>query len=336
MNQPYSYPYYSYNEQLNIRRQQKNEDRRNIRPLANCIGGAVLLYLVLQYALSLLIPLLGASELYINNSFFQMGLNTVLVVATILPSFLLFSKKMKKISGVENPVVLTRPRGFINTVLAFFAGMGICMAANYVTGIISVIFTAFGYEPTTPDLAMPEGVFGFCLSVAQIVIAAATVEELSLRGFAMGNLRKYGDKFAIAASAIVFALIHGNFVQIPFALVAGFGLGYFTVKTKSLWTGVLIHAGNNLFSVAMTYAQMYMKEEAFNIVYTFLFYFIAIFGIICLVIFVRRNKEYPLVSSLSPLSFREKLVSFVTSPAIIAVTVVMLLTSLAYLIPTVE
>ena len=340
MYQPYGYPYYSYDNSFYQQYQQellqKNEDKRAIRRLANCVGGAVIVYLILQSALSSLIPALGLTELYTDNAFFQTGLNTILVVVTILPSFVFFGKKMKKISGIENPVPLNRPRGFVNTALAFFAGMGICMVANYTTGIVTVITSVFGYTPTTPDLAMPEGVFGFCLSFVQIVLTAATVEELSLRGYTMGNLRKYGDKFAIIASSIVFALIHGNFIQIPFALIVGLGIGYLTVKTRSLWTGVLIHAGNNLFSVVSMYGQMYFEEELFNAVYTSAFMLIAAVGLGCLAVFVRRNREYPLVKSLSPLSTKEKVSAFITSPAIIIVAVVMLLTSLVYLIPVGE
>ena len=340
MNQPYGYPYQSYEDDLYMRYQQellqKGDDKRNIRRLANCTGGAVIAYLILQNLLSLLIPALGLYDIYLNNSYFQSGLNTVLVVITILPSFMYFGRKMQKISGAENPVPLERPRSLMNTVLAFFGGMGICMVANYATGIISVIMSGFGYTPTTPDVAMPEGALGFALSVAQIVIAVATVEELSLRGYTMGNLRRYGDKFAIVASSVVFALIHGNLVQIPFALIAGLGIGYLTVKTGSLWTGVLIHAGNNLFSVAATYGGDLVSEETFNTVYTFLFLFIMIFGISCFAVFVKRNKERPLAESSSPLDIKEKLIAFVTSPAIIAVAVFMLLTSLVYLIPTGE
>ena len=340
MYQPYGYPYYPYDEGYYQKCQQqllqKKEDKRNIRRLANCTGGAVIAYLLLQNALSLLITAFGLEDIYIDNSFFQTGLNTILVVVTILPSFIIFGRKMQKISGIENPVPLNRPRGFVNTVLAFFAGMGICMVANYVTGIVSVITSVFGYTPTTPDIAMPEGAFGFCLSFAQIVLAAATVEELSLRGYAMGNLRKYGDVFAIVASSIVFALIHGNLVQIPFAFIAGLGMGYLTVKTKSLWTGVLIHAGNNLFSVASVYGLMYFEEEAFNMVYSGAFMLIAVVGMACLAAFVKRNRAYPLVKSLSPLSTKEKLTAFISSPAIIVVAVIMLITSLVYLIPVAE
>lgn len=341
MYQPYNNPYgapYSYDSHMYLQFQQtllkKQEDKRGIRKLGNYTGCAVLLYLLAQNLLSLLIPALGLTDLYIDNPYFQTGLNTILVVGTILPAFVLMGKKMKKASGIERPVNLSRPKSFGNTVLALFAGMGICMLANYATGIITVVFTMFGYEPTTPDLALPEGVFGIALSVIQIVVAAATVEELAMRGYTMGNLRKYGDLFAIIASAIVFGLIHGNLVQIPFALVAGLGIGYLTVKTDSLWTGVLVHAGNNLFSVVIMYLSMYVKEEIYNTVYYFLFFFFAVFGMICFAVFQKKNKSRPLVKSLSPLSTKEKLGAFISSPAIIVVAVIMLLTSLIYLIPT--
>lgn len=73
-----------------------------------------------------------------------------------------------------------------------------------------------------------------------------------MRGVVMQPLRKYGDWFAILTSAFVFALMHGNLVQAPFAFIAGIGLGYAVIASGSLWTGILIHLLNNSISVIQT------------------------------------------------------------------------------------
>ena len=73
-----------------------------------------------------------------------------------------------------------------------------------------------------------------------------------MRGVVMQPLRKFGDRFAIVASAVLFAILHGNMVQIPFAFVAGLALGYFAIVTNSIWTSVVIHSLNNLSAVIIS------------------------------------------------------------------------------------
>ena len=78
----------------------------------------------------------------------------------------------------------------------------------------------------------------------------------------MQPLRRYGDAFAVAASSVIFALMHGNLIQAPFALIAGVGLGYFVISTGSIWTGVVIHFLNNLFSVVISLVQSNTGQSA--------------------------------------------------------------------------
>lgn len=311
----------------------KNQDRAAIKKLAGYTGLAVISYLIVQEILVAILSLTGLSELYSGNEYFQTGLQIIFVLISILPCFVFFGKKMQKVTGFERPVNLNPPNNKLNTLLAVFAGLGICMVANYVTGIFTSIMMSLGYELSTPEVAMPEGPVGIALTVVQIVLCAAVVEELSLRGHVMGNLRKYGDKFAILASSLIFALMHGNLIQTPFALIAGFGLGYLTVKTNSLWTGILVHAANNLFSVTLSYLGDYMDEETFYSLYTVLFFSIAVAGGICLHFFTKRTREYPLYTSDSPLTEKQKIGAFLATPAIIVVIVLMTLTTLAYVAP---
>jgi hypothetical protein len=80
----------------------------------------------------------------------------------------------------------------------------------------------------------------------------------------MRPLRRFGNGFAICVSAILFALLHKNFVQAPMALVAGLGLGYAAVRTETLWVPMAIHAFNNAVSVGVGLAVQRMEPEIFN------------------------------------------------------------------------
>lgn len=312
----------------------RGKERADIRKLGNCVGGAVLLYLALQYFYSFVLANLGFGELYLGSVLFRKGLEVLLIIFSILPAFMLFGRKMRKISGVSEDVALGKPNSPLLVLLSFFAGMGTCMLANYVTVFFSVIMSFFGYELSSPDVAMPRGFTGITLTVVQVVFIAALIEEISLRGYVMGNLRRYGNCFAIVASAIVFGLMHGNLVQAPFALIAGFALGYFSIRTGSIWTGILIHAGNNFFSVALSYIGEFFGDAVLSAVYSVSVLFFIVSSIICFVVFQRltkkeRSNEY----NTSVLTNGEKIRAFLTSPVMIVVIVVMLIMTLDYIAP---
>ena len=46
-------------------------------------------------------------------------------------------------------------------------------------------------------------------------------EEILFRGFLLQNFKRYGVRFAIIFSAILFGIYHGNIVQTPFAFILG-------------------------------------------------------------------------------------------------------------------
>lgn len=76
-------------------------------------------------------------------------------------------------------------------------------------------------------------------------LAAPVVEEIIFRGLVMRGLEKYGKRFAVLISAILFGLFHGNIVQSPYAFAVGLVLGYTAMEYNILWAMVL-HMANNL------------------------------------------------------------------------------------------
>ena len=78
------------------------------------------------------------------------------------------------------------------------------------------------------------------------------VEELCFRRAVLERLRPYGDGFALCASAILFALFHGNLFQSLYTLAIGFLLGGVTLYTGQLRWAVGFHAAFNLISVGLS------------------------------------------------------------------------------------
>ena len=79
----------------------------------------------------------------------------------------------------------------------------------------------------------------------------ALCEELFFRGAIFSTLRPMGRRAAVFGSALLFALMHANPAQIPYAMVAGLLLGLLYELSGSLLFPILFHFTNNLISLFM-------------------------------------------------------------------------------------
>ena len=307
-----------YNHYLDPEYYTKKElQRKEIKFLAYYTGFALICQIVLENILSRVIEFTGLTEKYLSDGIFQNCADIIIVCTGMLIPFCIVSKKLKEVSGIREPVALGKPTSPLTFILAVVAGIGFCMAANIITSYFTVFVSLFGVELYSPEVPMPGGTVGVITSILRVVIIAAVAEELILRGFVMGNLRKYGDTFAILASSVVFALMHGNLVQAPFALIAGFGLGYLSIKTGTIWTGIAIHAGNNFISTAVSYATNILPEETVNVIYIFVLYGFVAFGAIALWLLKSSGKLMSIHRDYLNTPTKEKMKLFFINPAMI-------------------
>lgn len=302
----------------------KDAQRKEIKILGLFVGMALIGQIVLQYIFSFAVDIAGLTDKYLTDGVFQNGIDIIITLISFLLPFFFAGKYMKRISKVNEPVALEKPIDALSFIFAVIAGIGFCMFANIVTSYLTIFIGAFGLELSSPDIPMPAGVAGVTTTVIRVAVVAAVSEEITLRGYVMGNLRKYGDKFALLASALVFAVMHGNLVQAPFALIAGFGLGYLSIKTGTIWTGIAIHAANNLISVIVSYAVDFMPEETLNALYSTVLYGFIVLGVIAFRFLRKRTADTKLREENVYLTMTEKTKAFFLNPAMIAALCYML------------
>ncbi len=91
--------------------------------------------------------------------------------------------------------------------------------------------------------------YKYSLSIAFVFIAVlpAIFEELAFRGYLYNLLKKISsEKTTIIATAFIFALVHFPFLSLIWIFPFGLILGYFRMKYKTLWFGMIIHFIHNL------------------------------------------------------------------------------------------
>ena len=124
--------------------------------------------------------------------------------------------------------------------------------------------------------------------------AAPLIEEFIFRGAVLKTLEPFGKWFALLASSLAFALMHGNFAQIPFAMAAGLILGYIAME-YSIWYSLLLHISNNLIlgDVLPRIAGI-MPGNSGNILYNVITNLLVILGIVLL---LRKYRSIPRICS---------------------------------------
>lgn len=293
------------------------KSRLRLRRLSLYAGLGLLGFMLMQQVFSGALLLLGLGEAYQTNALVQSACGILFSIVCVglpflLVCFLLFARRQ----APEIP--LEAPPNKLRALLLVLIGLLVCMAGNYATSGLILFFDLFHIQLTAPDMLTPTSVFGCVILFVQSAVVPAVVEEFAIRGVVMQPLRKYGDWFAIFMSSFVFALMHGNLVQAPFAFVAGLGLGYAVIASGSLWTGILIHLLNNSISVIQTIAVANLSAETANLVSAILIGVVIAAGAAALLVYLfKQGVRIVLPLSILPLRRGEKVAAYLFTPPMV-------------------
>ena len=262
------------------------EEKINIGLIGKTSGLCIIAYVIIQNALTLPLLFPYVRELFKTNSLFQDSVTIFLSVLGLLIPFAVGGKRLEKKLNV-NAFPLEKPYDMRLAGFVVFLGFFICLIGDYITGQFTGLIEKTGFKLSQPDFATPDGIIGRLYYILTIAVVPALCEEAAVRGAVMQPLRRYGDKFAIIISSLVFAILHGNLVQFPFALIAGLGLGYAACITGSLWPSIIIHCLNNVYSCITAFMMTDITDtEKLNTVFTVTLYSLYAVSILGSVIFV--------------------------------------------------
>lgn len=161
----------------------------------------------------------------------------------IIGYFLLTKKSVRQ-------TLRLKPLGLTNLLLIFLFGIAI----QPVMSLLSYAASLFFPNPVEQSLAniSASGLLPALLSVA---VFPAVLEEFSTRGILLSGYQLLGKWRAALASAFLFALLHLNPQQFPYAFLVGFIFSFLVERTGSIWASILPHFLINATSVAAMFLQ---------------------------------------------------------------------------------
>lgn len=138
----------------------------------------------------------------------------------------------------------------------------------------------------------------FFLSFLSVVILVPIMEELLCRGIIMGEfLQAMKPAFAALCAALIFALFHGNFVQIAYVIVPGLILSFAYYLSGHLLVPIVMHM---IFNFLGGFLPTYMganltdaNAERYGLILLLLY---ALSAFYLLFLFIRRRRQTRVVS----------------------------------------
>ncbi len=247
----------------NYEQQQKEQaEKREIRRVSNGLGAGLLFTEAFGTVLGLLLPLIlglifpGSAQS--GSVYYDAIVYVIYSPISILLSMWLGLKIARGSFGEVVP--FQKADGFLWLSCILFSFLFVFIG-NIVGDVVAFLSpytvenlnTAMGADPQTP--------MELLINVLYVAAIPALVEELAFRGIALGVLRKYGDRFAVIASSVLFGLLHGNLIQIPFAFCVGLIMAYTVVRTGNIVPAIIIHFINNAMSCLLSYYTANLSES---------------------------------------------------------------------------
>lgn len=303
------------------------QEKREIRRASNRLGWAAVAGVALMSALSLGGVLYFRLGTPYDPSFSSFdGMDPVLYYFVTAVAYVL---------GLAAPVLLYfavrriplaaglpfEKAGFLKTAALVFLGSFICLLANFPANIVVNLEQYFGFSGNLPEMPLNDDPAVLALYTISIVVIPPIVEEMMFRGMILQGLRRFGDGFAVVASAALFGLYHANLAQMVFAFLCGLALGFAVIRSNSLLPAILIHLVNNASSVFLELVERYQgtaASEAANNIRVLILFALGILSVLYLLVRDRRSPSRSGPSS--PLRFSAKLGALFWNPSVVVLT----------------
>ncbi len=128
----------------------------------------------------------------------------------------------------------------------FILALIMCYSLVYISNLVGMLVTTLigVFTRSSVENNLIEYVTGgnMLLNFILMVVVAPIVEEYVFRKVIVDRTVRYGQGVAIAASALMFGLFHGNLNQFAYAMVLGAFFAFLYVKTGNLKITIAMHA----------------------------------------------------------------------------------------------
>lgn len=290
-------------------------NKTELRKTSNGIGFYIFTIILTMYFVSFAASVISSLT---SGSLSNIAILLIDNMATIVSMFIIgIFYCMLSRTELNNVMPFKKIKGSL-----LFKTVTIALAVAFISDYFTEIFVSgvslFGIENKVEMSYKSNGVIDNILYIFSIAVLPPLTEEFAFRGIVLGKLRKFGDSFAILMSALLFGLLHGNIIQIPFAFIIGIVFGFITIKTSSLLPAMITHFLVNCSSVivSLIYENNFFDKNLCDIFYSSFVVIIFILGIISTLLLCK-DKEFLKLNKYEGAPFKERVKQFFSTAGVI-------------------
>lgn len=240
----------------------EHPERKIIRKEISYVGKAFLLHLALTLLFSIITGIIAAiffPQLITDDGLDPTMMISVSAIITIIAEFIPFMLCAQK-TKIHIKEFFVKPQIPADEIIKYtILAVGVCSLASIATSSFSLLLENIGLTLTTPDFSYSSNIFYNLILLLTTIIIAPIFEEFMLRGVALKVFSRYGSRFAILSTALLFALIHGNLLQGIPMFFFGSLLAIITLKSQSLYPAIFIHFVNNALAMVMSVDNSFLQ-----------------------------------------------------------------------------
>ena len=233
--------------------EEKNQNGAPIKVLKRAFGFGQSAEVVLFAFIAALVFQIFAIPLFKDEGVYTwvvVILNQVVFFGAVLIFCKVRSVSFFEMSGARRP---PKPKYFLLIVpIAFFSVASFAPIASLFTRWIAK--AGYSYSPDYHINFFDPAIF--TLSLLALAILPAIAEECLMRGALLSGTKKRSPLFALLYTSFIFALFHGNAVQLVHQFLLAMTMGYLALVTRSVWSSFAIHFLNNATALLLDHGYL--------------------------------------------------------------------------------
>jgi membrane protease YdiL (CAAX protease family) len=149
--------------------------------------------------------------------------------------------------------------GLIPSVIIILAAFPAYMAALMFNNLVIYFLQFIGDIPQQP-IPVPKDIPQLLVGIFVIAVSPAICEELLHRGLMLKAYEKRGTFKAIVITSIYFGIFHFDITNLLGPIFLGIIIGYYVVRTNSIFAGMLAHFMNNTIAELIYYFTAHQRK----------------------------------------------------------------------------
>ena len=213
------------------------------------LTGANIVFLVFSIVFiiyQLVFAMIFGSEFITENIFLVILINEFVII--LIP--VLIYTIIKKADFKETFRI--RKLNPIHGVIVFFLSISAYPVAMMLNNIVVYFLQFVGDIPTQP-VPIPKNLQELLVGLLVIAVSPAICEELFHRGLLLSAYERRGSMKAVVFTAIFFGIFHFDITNFLGPVFLGLLIGYYVIRTNSIFAGMLAHFLNNAISEIIQY-----------------------------------------------------------------------------------